>query len=200
MLLVAGPPASGKTAPAAYLAGRLGWPLFSKDAIKERLFDTVGFEGRAAKIALGVAAMDLLCLCADAVLAAGQAAVLESNFERASYAPLEALLLRHGARAITVRVEAAPDVRYARFVARDQGTQRHPGHVRNDRYPTDADAPAAAPAARDAFEAGIAARGMIDFALGTLIPYDTTDPAAFAPDALEALYRRVAREIGLPQA
>ena len=45
-ILVCGLPATGKSTMAAYLSKQLGIPMFSKDAIKERLFDTLGFSSR----------------------------------------------------------------------------------------------------------------------------------------------------------
>ena len=56
-ILVSGLPATGKSTMAAYLSKQLGIPVFSKDAIKERLFDTLGFSSREEKVRLGVAAM-----------------------------------------------------------------------------------------------------------------------------------------------
>lgn len=46
ILLVNGPPASGKTALAHQLHARLGWAVFSKDALKESLFDVWERQGR----------------------------------------------------------------------------------------------------------------------------------------------------------
>ena len=46
-ILVAGPPASGKTTLARQLSTLMALPVFSKDHIKERLFDTLGFTCRA---------------------------------------------------------------------------------------------------------------------------------------------------------
>ncbi|MEN3272536.1 MAG: hypothetical protein V7636_1297 [Actinomycetota bacterium] len=40
--MISGPPASGKTTLASPLADALGWPLLSKDVIKETLYDELG--------------------------------------------------------------------------------------------------------------------------------------------------------------
>jgi len=42
LIIVIGPPASGKTALAHHLAADLRLPLLSRDDFKERLFDTLG--------------------------------------------------------------------------------------------------------------------------------------------------------------
>lgn len=43
LILVSGPPASGKSYLARLFAERLTLPLYSRDAIKETLFDTLGW-------------------------------------------------------------------------------------------------------------------------------------------------------------
>ena len=45
-VLVGGMPASGKSHLARRLSKSLGFPMFSKDDMKERLFDTAGFRSR----------------------------------------------------------------------------------------------------------------------------------------------------------
>jgi tRNA uridine 5-carbamoylmethylation protein Kti12 len=47
LVLVTGPPTSGKTTLARPLAHHLDLPLLGKDAIKEALFDTLGTGDRA---------------------------------------------------------------------------------------------------------------------------------------------------------
>lgn len=59
-ILVAGAPATGKGRMAQELSQRLGLPWLSKDAIKEKLYDTVGFRCRAEKVALGEGALEAL--------------------------------------------------------------------------------------------------------------------------------------------
>ncbi len=59
-IIVTGIPAAGKSTMAAVLSERLKLPVISKDAIKELLFDTVGFQSRAEKVKLGVASMEIM--------------------------------------------------------------------------------------------------------------------------------------------
>ncbi|MBE8523062.1 AAA family ATPase [Amycolatopsis sp. H6(2020)] len=46
VIVVSGPPAVGKSTLARELATRLTLPLLSRDAIKEALFDTLGYGDR----------------------------------------------------------------------------------------------------------------------------------------------------------
>ena len=95
-ILVAGPPASGKTTLARRLSGIMGLPVFSKDHIKERLFDTLGFTCRAEKVRLGVAAAAILRDCAEELMRLEQPFILENNFEDATRPDLMALLEKMG--------------------------------------------------------------------------------------------------------
>ena len=52
-ILVAGVPAAGKGAHGPGALPAAGAALLSKDAIKEKLYDTVGFRSREEKVALG---------------------------------------------------------------------------------------------------------------------------------------------------
>ena len=53
-------PASGKTTAALRLSEKLGIAMLSKDEIKEKLFDRIGFQSRQEKVQLGLAAMEIL--------------------------------------------------------------------------------------------------------------------------------------------
>lgn len=173
-ILIAGVPASGKTRFAAWLSARRALPMMSKDAIKERLFDTVGFSDRAGKVNLGRAAELILMDFARAQLAADKPFIVENNFEAANEPAWRELLARAECAAVTVRFDGELPAIYARFVERERSPERHRGHVVNTRYPEAEPAPCAPPPL-DAFCAGMEARGFRRFSVGRLISVDSTD-------------------------
>ena len=176
-ILVSGLPATGKSTMAAYLSKQLGIPVFSKDAIKERLFDTLGFSSREEKVRLGVAAMEILYDCARTCLSCGQSVILENNFEDTSREGLATLLAACPCEVITVHMTGDLRAIYARFAQRDQSPERHRGHVVNDCYP---EKPGSASAHRtmpyEAFAASMLGRGMDRLPWdGPCVRVDTTD-------------------------
>ena len=176
-ILVSGLPATGKSTMAAYLSGQLRIPMFSKDAIKERLYDTLGFSSREEKVRLGVAAMEIMYDSARACLSCGQSVILENNFEDASREGLAALLAACPCKVITVHMTGDLRAIYQRFAERDQSPGRHRGHVVNDCYP---EKPGSAAAHRtmsyEAFAAGMLGRGMDRLPWdGPCVRVDTTD-------------------------
>jgi predicted kinase len=119
LVLVTGPPASGKTTIARPLARQLGVPLLGKDMIKEALFDALGTGDRAWSRRLGAASYAVLL----ALASESPGAVLDANF----YPDHGPGLLRACEQLIEVfcRCPAAEVER--RFIRR--APARHPGHV-----------------------------------------------------------------------
>jgi predicted kinase len=125
VILISGPPASGKTTLARPLAQALDFALLSKDDIKEALYIALhGAPGDAAFSAtLSAAAMDLLWALAPHC----PAVVLEANFrtqnpqERARVAALDAVIIEIYCR--VPRDEAA-----RRFAERARLERHHPAH------------------------------------------------------------------------
>jgi predicted kinase len=135
VVVVAGAPGSGKTTLARHLATALTLPLFTKDTIKETLFDTLGWGDRAWSRKLGTAAVAILFGCVEAELAAGRSFIVESNFQPAhAAADFHALRARYPFQPCVVYCHAEEEVLLARFAARAHSADRHPGHVDQQNY------------------------------------------------------------------
>jgi predicted kinase len=119
LVLVTGPPASGKTTLARPLAHHLGLPLLGKDTIKEALFDTLGTGDRAWSRRLGAASYTVLLALAGEL----PAAVLDANF----YPDHGPGLLQACQRPIEVFCGCSAAEIERRFTQR--APTRHPGHV-----------------------------------------------------------------------
>ena len=130
LVVVTGPPASGKSTIAAELGRRARLPVLAKDAIKEILFDTLGWSDRAWSRRLGIATYPVLYEAAASLLRTGRSVVLEANFdnERAR----RDLLALPAARMLQVVCDAAPEVLLARFEERARGGTRHEAHGKMD--------------------------------------------------------------------
>lgn len=179
-ILVSGMPASGKSTIAGKLSASLNIPMLSKDSIKEILFDTLGFNSRAEKVQLGVAAMHILYYAAQQLMKAGKPFILENNFEDSSVEGIMELLEDYQYVGITVRLTGDPAIIYRRFAARDLSEERHRGHVVNDRYPEPAGALRENPTRKTfaQYLNDIDTRGFTRFiANGPLLEVDVTDLA-----------------------
>jgi chloramphenicol 3-O-phosphotransferase len=77
LVLVTGPPAAGKSTVAGALSDALDLPCFSKDAIKETLFEALGVGDVDWSKRLGHAAMEILL----SVVAEIPAAIVDCNFD-----------------------------------------------------------------------------------------------------------------------
>lgn len=129
VVVVTGHPATGKTTLARSIAAALRFPLVAKDAIKERLYDTIGTGDIEWSHRLGRAAMRLLYDQIESILEAGVSVVAEANFD-ADLASIELrdLINATGARVVQVVLRADPDVVLERFRNRMESGERHPGH------------------------------------------------------------------------
>jgi predicted kinase len=117
-VVVTGLPGAGKTTVAEPIAIELGLPLLSKDAIKEALFDAVGYGGWEQSKTLSRAADAALVEAAKGL----QGCVLD-NFWKAETAP--SLLAAFQRSMVEVWCRCEPETASRRF----HGRARHPGHA-----------------------------------------------------------------------
>lgn len=179
-ILVTGSPAAGKSVMAESLSERLMLPVISKDAIKELLFDNVGFQSREEKVNLGIASMEIMYYAAGQLMKAGQPFILENNFEHSSEHGIKDLLGKYKYSALTITLTGDYKVIYQRFLERESSPDRHRGHVVNDCYPEKKENTLKTPEARtvscESFIRRIEQRGFDAFCVGgRQIKVDTTD-------------------------
>lgn len=130
VILVNGLPATGKTTLARRLASDLRLPLLAKDAIKETLFDTLGWSDREWSRRLSGATLALLFLLLEEQLRAQKPCIVECNFvpdrdtqrfldlqQTYPFTPFQILCVTDG-----------PTL-YQRYCQRALSAERHPGHV-----------------------------------------------------------------------
>lgn len=134
-ILVAGIPAAGKSTMARVISERLKLPVISKDAMKELLFDNVGFQSREEKGNLGIASTEIMYYVAGRLMKAGQSFILENNFEYSSEHGIKNLLEKYQYPVLTITLIGDYKVIYQRFLEREGSPDRHRGHVVSDCYP-----------------------------------------------------------------
>ena len=128
IILVTGPPASGKSTLAERIARELRLPLIAKDVIKETLFDAFGSRDREWSKWLGGATYPLIFRFLEVQLAAGRSVVVDATFgPEIANAEFERLKTRYPFRALQMYCFAPNEVLYERYA--DRAAERHPGHV-----------------------------------------------------------------------
>ena len=130
IIMVSGAPACGKSTLASALAQILGFPLLTKDTIKESLFDSLGSHlssnvGTAAELSslLSRAAIDLLWSLAPYC----PEVILEANFRPKDPRERERFTALEG-RKLEVYCHCSPEEAARRFRERATTARHHPAH------------------------------------------------------------------------
>lgn len=130
LIIVNGLPGTGKTTLAKRLAADAGLPVFSRDGIYETLYDALACRSNGLPPAIGSAAFTLLYSIAGAILAAGQALIVEGFFGRSELRSAEFLCLQqvHDFTPFQILCKTDGPVLLERFLARTGTEERHIGH------------------------------------------------------------------------
>ncbi|MCI8965173.1 MAG: AAA family ATPase [Clostridia bacterium] len=136
LIIITGMSATGKTTNGIKIASKLGMPFFSKDRIKEILFDATCNEDATYedKRKIGAASYDILYHDTEVLMKSGYSFILESNFVKQSSDILKKLISKYNYNSITIRFEADLKVLHERFLERENTTNRHKGLVANGAF------------------------------------------------------------------
>lgn len=136
LIVVSGPPASGKSSIAHRLSARLGFALVAKDVIKEQLFDAEEAAIRGDRQDLsqraGIVALEQVA----GFLVRGESVILEGNWRSADHgAAIARLVSEHRPTVLQVQCVGAGERLLERFAARARAGLRHRAHSDLDALP-----------------------------------------------------------------
>lgn len=192
IIVLTGMPATGKSTVCRALTREFGFPIVEKDAIKEQLFDTLGFSCYAEKRALDHAANAVVIHMVERILEAGGSAIVDNNFDTESGRKFSALLERYAPKCACVFLRGDLDVLHERYTKRDNSHQRHLGHVLQEHYPPREGDSLYYTMTKDEFYEKFMKRGMDSFTCpGGRIEVDTTDFSRVDTDAIVAEVKKM---------
>jgi predicted kinase len=129
IILINGISATGKTTIGRQIADILKLPFFAKDAIKERLFDELGYSDRAWAHKLSGVTHTILNHILEEELKAGRGFVLEANFNpQYDMEKFQRWQSQYRFEIVQILCHAQGDVVFERFKNRVESGERHPGH------------------------------------------------------------------------
>ena len=185
LLIIAGMPASGKSTLSNKISEHLGYPIIEKDAIKEQLFDTIGFNSYAEKRQLDTAANAVLIRMSDELMRRGVSHIIVNNFRTNESVAVKELVDKHKAKVVTIFLNGDADVFYQRYVERDRNGARHIGHAVQEHYPPRPTDPKTHEMSRTEFAEKFESAGMDNFNVGGMrIEIDATYPQEIDTAAL----------------
>ena len=135
IFIVLGAPATGKTTIATRLAQSLKIPYFSKDGVKEPIFDELGcpvametdepLSGRK----MDNAALSILVYLIEMQLQAGCGCIIDSTFQTRHAPALRNLVSRYEFMPVQIICRAEESELAKRFKRRAETGERHAGHL-----------------------------------------------------------------------
>jgi predicted kinase len=135
LIIVSGPPSSGKTTLAKSISQRFTLPLITKDSLKEILFDTVGWKDRQWSQKIGSASFSIMHYILDSLMTTGRSLIIEGNFKTEFDSQhLKPRLKQFDYQAVQIMCQCDGKILFDRFKKRSESGERHPGHCDTGNY------------------------------------------------------------------
>ena len=136
LIIITGELAAGKTSYGKKISENIGIPFFSKDTIKELLFDSMGKEDMSyeEKKKMGASSYAVFYYIMEEQMKVGKPLIVESNFVKESVPFIKNLLEKYDYDSITIRFGGDPHVLHERFLKREYSSERHPGLQSNGTF------------------------------------------------------------------
>jgi len=133
IIIISGPPCTGKSTLAARLSEIYRLPYISKDEIKEIFFDFLGWSDRDWSKMMGLLSYRLLYYFCKKFLAAGRPFIIEGNFKPGHHdVRFNKIFNNSKFYPIQIFCSDNPDAIEKNFIARAGTNKRHLGHVEED--------------------------------------------------------------------
>ena len=133
LIITTGRPAAGKSTLAKWLSKELGIPFFSKDNVREVLFESLGSKDRKWAQTLGRTSIDIMFYLAEMQFEAGCSVILDNSFDPSlSASRFQALKIGKGMGRERVYFSLVAETLLKKFRERAITGNRHQGHGDND--------------------------------------------------------------------
>lgn len=129
MIIITGELASGKTSYGRRISEKLKIPFYSKDVIKEILFDSIDDENMSYEVKrkIGASSYAVLYHIIEQQMKVGRPLIIESNFGKEAVPIIKDMLSNYQYKSITVRFGGDLNVLHERFLKREYSDERHIG-------------------------------------------------------------------------
>ncbi|MFA6603187.1 MAG: AAA family ATPase [Candidatus Shapirobacteria bacterium] len=135
LVIITGLSCTGKSTIGKQLAEKVGLTLFSRDRIKDILFDHFGVKDRDWSLKVGAAAYSIFYYEIEELLKGGSSAVVETNFNpKYDNAKILELQKKYKFDILQILFKAKGDILFQRFKKRSESGERHPGHCDHLNY------------------------------------------------------------------
>jgi predicted kinase len=135
-IVICGDLAAGKSTYGKKVSKELQIPFFSKDKIKEILFDSMNNRNLSyeEKRKIGASSYAVFYNIAEQLMEANQAFILESNFIKESEDILKTFISKYDYKCITIKFIGDLKVLHERFKQREYSEERHQSLVANGKF------------------------------------------------------------------